>query len=211
MTLPEAPSPGIAKNLPILGIDPGLASTGVGIIEPDGGGGWRYCHSDHVLTRRQSPMPRRLEAIHRLVSGVIEEYQPGVAAIESVFFARNVKSAVLMAHGRGAAILAISLSGIPVVEYSPLEIKQSVIGKGRGSKEQVKQMVSVLLGLSDPPSTDHETDALACALCHVYRARLPGLLSSAGAAGAPSPPPAEAKRKELLALAMGRRRGRRRA
>lgn len=209
MTLPNAPSPGIAKNCPILGIDPGLASTGVGVIEADGDGGWRYRHSAHVLTSRHTSMPRRLEAIHRLVSEVIGDHQPSVAAVESVFFARNVKSAVLMAHGRGAAILAISLSGIPVVEYSPLEIKQSVIGKGRGSKEQVKQMVSILLNLADPPSSDHETDALACALCHVYRARVPALLRG-GEAEAGEMTAGEEKRKELLALSLGRRRRRRR-
>ncbi|MCC5875924.1 MAG: crossover junction endodeoxyribonuclease RuvC, partial [Candidatus Sumerlaeia bacterium] len=140
---------GIGKSAVIMGIDPGLASTGVGVIAPDGDGGWKIVFSAHSTSGPSTPMPDRLEIIHRLVSEAVEAHKPTVVALESIFFARNVKSAVLMAHGRGAAILAISLRGIPLVEYSPLEIKQSVIGKGRGSKEQVKQMVTVLLNLKD--------------------------------------------------------------
>lgn len=203
MIMGEKIGPGTGKSIVVLGIDPGLASTGVGIIIPDGAGGWRRAFSAHVITRHTTPMPKRLEAIHRLVADAVEEYKPTVAVLESIFFARNVKSAVLMAHGRGAAILASSQRGIPIAEYSPLEIKQSVLGKGRGSKEQVKQMVSLLLNLKEVPASDHETDALACALTHVYRSRLPELL--------PQQPASEEQsgNKMLLAMAVGRKRRRR--
>lgn len=202
----QADAAGLGKSAVIMGIDPGLASTGVGVIAPDGNGGWRCVFSAHSTSSASTPMPERLEVIHRLVSSAVEDHQPTVVALESIFFARNVKSAVLMAHGRGAAILAISLRGIPLMEYSPLEIKQSVIGKGRGSKDQVKQMVSVLLNLKDVPASDHETDALACALCHAYRSRLPGLLPRTASAIGDGP---MEQRKALLVMASGRKRRRR--
>lgn len=155
----------------ILGIDPGLASTGVGVILVTRDNAHRFLHAGYITTSERQPLPDRLSKIHDLIAGAIERHRPDVVAVESVFFARNVRSAVLMAHGRGAALLAAAQSSLPIHEYSPLEIKQSVVGKGRASKEQVQKMITLLLNLPSPPSSDHESDALACALCHSMRSK----------------------------------------
>lgn len=155
----------------ILGIDPGLASTGFGVIA-EAAGSWRLVDSGEVRTASTAPLGRRLAAIHDLVAGAVREHRPDAVAVESLFFAKNVRSAVLMAHGRGAAVLAAAQAGAEVFEYSPLEIKQSVLGSGRATKEQVAQMVKVLLGLAAAPASEHQADALACALAHAFRSRL---------------------------------------
>lgn len=183
----------------ILGIDPGLASTGVGIIERHGET-WRLVAARDVRTTPSAPMPARLQRIYDLVEGSIREFAPDAVSIESVFTAKNIRTAILMAHGRGAAILAASNAKIPVFEYSPAEIKSSVAGKGRASKSQVMQMVKVLLALPGLPENDHQADALACALAHAFRAKLREQL-----AGQPAGEMSEAK----LLLAQARR-GRRR-
>lgn len=154
-----------------MGIDPGLATTGVGVIESLGDR-WQLVGSGEVRTHSSTPIAERLAEIHGLVGQTIDMHKPDAIAVESVFTARNTRSAILMAHGRGAAILAASLTRTPVHEYSPLEIKQSVVGKGRASKQQVMEMVRILLELEEPPSSDHQADAIACALAHAYRARL---------------------------------------
>lgn len=193
--------------LVIMGIDPGLASTGVGVIQGTAGGSWAARWSGHVKTPARSPMPERLERIHGLVMEAIGRFEPAVVAVESIFFAKNVRSAVLMAHGRGAALLAAAQGGALIREYSPLEIKQSVVGKGRAGKEQVQKMVGVLLGMEAVPASDHETDALACALCHVFREERSVPLSvRQGRAAAPEENPAKA----LLALSHRRAKRRRR-
>lgn len=200
----------------VMGIDPGLASTGVGVIEVLGPQDYRLLHSEFVLTGRGEAIPARLKRIHDLIAGVIERFAPSVVAVESIFFAKNVRSAVLMAHGRGAAVLAASQSGVAVAEYSPLEIKQSVVGKGRATKEQVQRMVEILLNLESAPRSDHETDAIACALCHVFRSAAATRFRPASAPGNPTPGvvdfDGEARRaanKELLAQMRGPRRRRR--
>lgn len=187
----------------IMGIDPGLASTGVGVIRATGAGEFEAVFSAHVTTSEKEAMPERLQKIFDLVRGTIDAHAPGAVSIESVFFAKNVRSAVLMSHGRGAAILAAAQSRVAVIEYSPLEIKQSVVGKGQASKEQVKQMVSVLLALKNPPRSDHETDALAAALCHAYRSKA-ALIRSVKGRGAGGTDAAVQERKELLALSLAR-------
>lgn len=190
----------------IMGVDPGLASTGVGVITSPDGQNWRALDYRHVITARSMAMSDRLARIHDLVETTIRRHQPDSLVIESIFFARNVRSAVLMAHGRGAAILAAARSGIALAEYSPMEIKQSVLGKGRADKNQVKEMVRLLLGLPEVPASEHEADALACALCHAFRSRLAaGLARATEAAG----DEAIDARKAILAAAMTRRRRRR--
>lgn len=189
----------------ILGIDPGLASTGVGVIERTVDG-WRVLEAHEVRTAPSTALPQRLRRIHDLVGEAIDEFRPQAVAVETIFFAENVKSAVLMAHGRGAAILAAARADAPVFEYSPLEIKQSVVGKGRASKAQVMQMVRVLLGLPEVPASDHQADALACALAHAYRSRLAAATDEAGRR-AQGEGAVMSEAKKLLAMA---RRGRRR-
>ncbi|MDX1972552.1 MAG: crossover junction endodeoxyribonuclease RuvC [Candidatus Sumerlaeia bacterium] len=167
-----APESSPAEPHCILGIDPGLGSTGVGVIRLQEDT-WQAAHTGVVTTHAAQPLPARLHQIYTLVSRTIENYQPDCIAVEGIFFAKNVKSAVQMAHGRGVALLAAAESGIPIHELSPLEIKQSVVGKGRAGKEQVARMIRLLLQLPEgEPGTDHESDALACALAWAYRGRI---------------------------------------
>jgi crossover junction endodeoxyribonuclease RuvC len=185
----------------ILGIDPGLASTGVGVIERRNET-WRLLAARDVRTDAGEPLPRRLQRIHDLVAACLAEFVPDAVAIESIFTAKNVRSAILMAHGRGVAVLAASSANIPVFEYTPAEIKSAIVGKGRASKSQVMHMIGVLLALRQPVANDHQADALACALAHAFRTRLGDKLSVGDDA---SETPSEAK----LLLAQVRR-GRRR-
>ncbi len=200
------------RNRPIviLGVDPGLASTGVGVIRQEGVRDWRALHHAHVTTGERTPLPARLEKIFRLVEAAVEEFRPDALAIESIFFAVNVRSAVLMAHGRGVALLAASQRGVPVHEYAPAEIKQSVVGRGRATKDQVSLMVTSLLALPVAPKVDHETDALAAALCHAFRGVTPLARQVAGAsrAGALGDAAYDARKELLGKMLSGRRRRR---
>lgn len=189
----------------ILGIDPGLASTGAAVIEAGSASGpWRLVDAHEVRTGSKSPMPERLQEINALVREMIDRHGPDAMAVESLFFAKNVRSAVLMAHGRGAAILAAADCSVPVFEYSPLEIKQSVVGRGRATKEQVMQMVAVILKLAEGPASDHQADAMATALAHAFRTRTAVSRARAGAAGGEESPA-----KQLLAKRRPARRRRR--
>ncbi len=209
-----------AETKIIMGIDPGLASTGVGLISVKDGKELGFLHADSVVTSTSLPMPERLEKISSLIRSTIKKYQPMVVAVESIFFAKNVRSAVMMAHGRGAAILSVYHADVAVEEYSPLEIKQSVVGKGRASKDQVKQMVSILLDLKKAPRNDHESDALAIAIAHAFRSsskqlsvRNPKPDSVVPASSAQETPKSDQKyyeRKDLLALTKKRKRSRKR-
>lgn len=190
-------------TLRVLGVDPGLASTGVGAIELRGDGSYRALGWRRVATQASSPLPARLERIHSLVAGAIEEFRPTVFAIEDIFFARNVRSAVAMAHGRGVAVLAAASRKLEVREFAPREIKLAVAGSGRASKEQLRRLVGIHLGLKVLPDSDHESDALAIALCAAFRER--GVVATAQR-GAASAINEEDPRKALLALAMKRRR-----
>lgn len=150
----------------ILGIDPGLASTGVGVIERQADGSWRALGWRQVLTRESQGLPERLAVVHGIVAESIRAFAPDLVGIESIFFAKNVRSAVLMAHGRGAAILAAANSGARLVEYAPREVKLLVTGSGRATKEAIGRMVRLHLGLAmDVKIGEHAADALAVALC----------------------------------------------
>ena len=151
----------------ILGVDPGLASIGWGIIEVNGPSTICVC-SGSLATQARHPLAARLRTIHDALKAIADEHQPQAAAGAQISFAHSahVKTAILMAHARGAAILAMAQCGIELFEYSPLQIKQSVVGYGRASKDQVQMMVMRLLGLKEAPATEHAADALAAALCH---------------------------------------------
>lgn len=149
----------------VLGIDPGLANTGWGVIETDGN--HRRCLAYGCLTTRaDEALPDRLAAVHQEVLRVIERYGPAECAIESVYFGSNAKSAFATGQARGVAILAMAAAGMELGEYSPVQIKSAVVGSGTADKKQVQYMVRVLLGLSEDPSPDHAADALAAAICH---------------------------------------------
>jgi crossover junction endodeoxyribonuclease RuvC len=162
--MPDAPP----RERIILGIDPGLVSTGLGIIAA-GETRARLLDTVGVSTRSSEPTALRLGRIHREVRKVLDRWHPETVSIETLFFAKNVRSAVALAHARAAAIVAVSESAAELFEYSPLEIKQAVAGYGRAGKEQVQRMVRVLLGLREQPLDEHIADALACALCHAFR------------------------------------------
>src|SRR5579863_4043306 len=162
----------------VLGVDPAAAgATGYGVIESDG----RCCRMlrfGALRATRKGPehFPERLREIHSLLRSLIEEFEPHGVAVESVFTALNMKTALRLAEVRGVVLLAAAQQGIPVCSYSPREIKASVAGYGNAAKEQMQLMVRALLGMSETPEPADAADALAVALCHVqaeqFRARL---------------------------------------
>jgi crossover junction endodeoxyribonuclease RuvC len=153
----------------IFGIDPGSERTGYGCVEDIGG--------RHVLVicgslagPSNAAFPEKLRAIHSGLAALLSHHRPDCVAVENIFYARNVRSALKLGHARGVALLAASEAGLPVVEYAPAEIKRAVVGYGRAEKHQVQQMVKLLLGLDAPPAPHDVADALAVAICHLHAA-----------------------------------------
>lgn len=149
----------------VLGIDPGSRITGYGIVEQQGN---RLFHVDNgaIFTDSAVDFPGRLKRIFEGLQGVIHEYHPDAVAIENIFFSTNVQSALKLGQARGAAIVAAVQTGLPVYEYSALQVKQAVVGQGRAAKEQVQKMLKALLALPEIAQAD-ASDALAVAVCHV--------------------------------------------
>lgn len=158
----------------ILGVDPGLANTGWGVIEHVGGR-FRCCAYGCITTLAAEPLPQRLATIHTELARVIERFGPAECAIESVFFGSNARSAFATGQARGVAVLALAERGVLLGEYSPAQIKGSVVGTGTAEKAQVAYMVRVLLGLDHEPTPDHASDALAAAICHAHLRRMAAL------------------------------------
>jgi crossover junction endodeoxyribonuclease RuvC len=152
----------------VLGIDCGSARTGYGIVESDGVE-HRMIAAGAIRTDTRRPFERRLLEIWVGLKGLIAEHAPECAAVEAVFSAANVKSALKLAQARGVALLAVAEAGLEVAEYSPLEVKTSVVGYGRAEKGQVKMMVHSLLRLSEEVTSEDACDALAVAICHATR------------------------------------------
>ena len=152
----------------LIGIDPGLAATGWGVVQFDGS---RFIHVAHgvVRTDAETPLSERLLAIHKELRKLLSKYDPSEAGVEELFFSRNASSAMQVAHARGVVLLALGQRGIPVECYSPQHVKQAVIGRGKADKDQVQRLVSVVLGLDKVPTPDHAADALAVAICHANR------------------------------------------
>jgi crossover junction endodeoxyribonuclease RuvC len=117
-------------------------------------------------------LPKRLQTIYHKLGKLIDQWQPEVSAIEELFFSKNAKTALAVGHGRGAAMLALANADLPIVEYKPLEVKQAITGHGGADKQQMQQMVKLLLSLEDIPRPDDAADALAVAICHLHSARL---------------------------------------
>ena len=155
----------------IFGIDPGSERTGYGCVETDGSR-HRIVTCGAITSAASVSFPERLLAIHTGLSALLAECRPECVAIESLFFATNVRSALKLGHARGVAMLAAVEAGLPVVEYTPAEIKRAVVGYGRAEKHQVQEMVKLILGLATVPSPHDAADALAVAICHVH-SRLP--------------------------------------
>jgi crossover junction endodeoxyribonuclease RuvC len=153
----------------VLGIDCGSERTGYGVIESDG---LRHSivASGVIRTNPKECFERRLVVIASGLRELIGEHGPECAAVESVFYSANVKTALKLAHVRGVALLAIAEAGVGLAEYSPLEVKTSVVGYGRAEKSQVQKMVGAILNLSEPIDSEDACDALAVAICHATRA-----------------------------------------
>ena len=164
----------------VLGIDPGLANTGYGVVQSTAG---RLVALDGgvIETHAGSPQERRLADIHAAVDALLAEHEPDAVALEELYFGQNVKTAFAVGHGRGVAMLAAGQRGIECSSYTPQQVKAAVCGNGRADKEQVARMVQTLLALPQAPTPDHVSDALAVAMCHVNRAPLSAAL--AGVAG----------------------------
>jgi crossover junction endodeoxyribonuclease RuvC len=165
----------------ILGIDPGSATTGYGVIERAGG---NLAHRTHGVFRLSAgrPLSERLGEIHRRIDILVRELEPDIAAVERVFVAASPRSALVLGQARGAALAALGAAGIPVAEYAPPELKQAVTGSGRASKREVQAMVKRLLGLMRTPASD-AADALALAICHAHAGRLTALGVGRGRSG----------------------------
>ena len=150
----------------ILGIDPGTAVTGYGVVAKEGGGAVSLVECGVVRTSSGKALPVRIREIYEGVTTLITRHAPSVVVVEDVFQGKNVQSALKLGHARGAILLAAALSEIPIAEYSPREIKKAVVGNGNATKDQVGFMVQQQLRLTAPPSPADAADGVAAALCH---------------------------------------------
>ncbi len=162
----------------VLGIDPGTATTGYGFVREEEDGGVTAVAYGVVLTEPKTPMPQRLQKIYREITRLIAEYKPDEAAIEEMFFGKNVTAAIHVAQGRGVALMAMADANLPIREYKPAQIKQSIAGYGNAPKEQMQEMVRTLLDLEKIPKPDDAADALAIALTALQSARWERLADS---------------------------------
>ncbi len=161
----------------ILGVDPGTAITGYGLVQSDGTD-LGLIDYGAITTPSNWVMPRRLEHIYTELSRLIEKHRPDDAVVEKLFFSRNVTTALSVGQARGVALLALAQAGVAIHEYTPLEVKQAVVGYGRAEKFQIQQMVKMLLQLDFVPQPDDAADALAIAICHAHSARMERLTKS---------------------------------
>lgn len=151
----------------ILGIDPGIAILGFGIVKYEGNK-FTTISYDAIKTESKISMPQRLAIIHNGLSELIGTYKPDVVAVEELFFNKNVKTALTVGHARGVILLTAYEAGLGIYEYTPLQVKQAIVGYGRAEKQQVQQMVKVILNLNAVPKPDDVADALAVAICHAH-------------------------------------------
>jgi len=156
-----------AKEFRIIGIDPGLETTGVSILDVKGN---KYIpiHCSCIITSKNDTMSIRLEKIFNELSGLINKFEPDCLAIEKLFFSSNTRTAINVGHARGVLMLVGSINNLKVYEYTPLEIKQAVVGYGRATKKQIKYMLKIILNIDDGffPKKDDAWDAMAVSLCH---------------------------------------------
>jgi crossover junction endodeoxyribonuclease RuvC len=162
----------------VLGIDPGTASTGFGVVQSTGS---RLRALEHgvIATAAGVPLERRLADIHDQVGALIERHEPDAMAVEELYFGANVRTAFAVGQARGVVLLAAGQRGVPSRSYTPQQVKGAVCGHGRAAKEQVGRMVARMLGLASAPTPDHAADALAVAICDLNRAPLASALAGA--------------------------------
>ncbi|MEX2281616.1 MAG: crossover junction endodeoxyribonuclease RuvC [Gemmatimonadota bacterium] len=156
----------------VLGVDPGAGTTGYGVVVQQGGGAISLLECGVIRTDASDPLSDRLKAIYLGICEVIARHQPAAAAVEGVFYARNVRTSIILGHARGAILLAATMSNVPVHEYSPAEIKNAVVGHGRAGKEQVQFMIQQMLRLKTVPQPADAADGIAVALCHCNAAQI---------------------------------------
>lgn len=169
----------------ILGIDPGTAATGYGVISGDGPTRVQLVECGVIRTRARDPLPQRLRELHEGVAELIERHRPDVLACEDVFYAKNVRTTVVLGHARGVILLAGAQRGLDIHEFPPAEIKKAVAGTGAATKEQVQFMLTRLLRLKSVPQPSDAADGVAAALAYLMGARVPKL--EAGRARVPNP------------------------
>lgn len=166
----------------VLGIDPGTANTGYGLVRSSGSR-FHALEEGVIATRPGVAIERRLADIHARVGELLDTHHPDALAIEELYFGANVRSAFAVGQARGVILLAAGQRGIPSRTYTPQQVKAAVCGHGRAGKEQVARMASRLLGLETPPATDHAADALAVAICDLNRAPLAEAVAAASMSG----------------------------
>lgn len=153
----------------VMGLDPGTAITGYGLVREERGR-LKAVHYGALRTSPDMPAPERLRRIYDEMAILMDAYRPDLVSIEQLFFNRNVTTALAVGQARGVALLAAAKAGVAVVEYTPLQVKQTITGNGRADKEQVGFMVKALLKLENVPRPDDVADALAIAICHIHNA-----------------------------------------
>lgn len=158
-----------------LGIDPGTATIGCGLVREHADGSLQAVHYGVIQTSSKLPMWERLKQIHAEITALIQRYQPDRAGVEELFFARNVTTAITVAQGRGVILLALAEANLPIAEYKPNEVKQAVSGYGGADKSQMQEMTRMLLGLDDIPRPDDAADALAVAITDIHSTRFNAL------------------------------------
>ena len=163
----------------ILGIDPGTAITGYGLVREDDGT-LTLVDCGVITTPASQSLPARLQILYQGLADVVHAHRPTAAAVEELFFSRNVRTALSVGHARGVALLALADAGLPIFEYKPLEVKQAIAGYGGADKQQVQEMVRMLLRLNHVPQPDDAADAIAVAVCHIHSARMMALIAEAG-------------------------------
>jgi crossover junction endodeoxyribonuclease RuvC len=162
----------------VLGVDPGTATTGYGVVARGSGGAVSLVECGVIRTAARAPLPVRLREIFEGISDVLARHAIDAMAVEGGFYGKNVRTTVVLGHARAAAMLAAALRDVPVAEYAPSAVKGAVVGSGRATKEQVQFMVRQLLRLRDVPRPADAADAVAVALCHCRAAALPALVAS---------------------------------
>jgi crossover junction endodeoxyribonuclease RuvC len=162
----------------VLGIDPGTASTGYGVVRAQGAR-FQALEAGVIETRAGTPLAQRLADIHEEVGELLDRHAAEAMAVEELYFGANVRTAFAVGQGRGVVLLAAGQRHVPAASYTPQQVKAAVCGHGRADKDQVGRMVARLLGLAEPPRPDHAADALAVAVCHLNRAPLAAAVGAA--------------------------------
>jgi len=156
----------------VLGIDPGTAVTGYGVVEPTNGRPGRLVECGVIRTSAKEEVWRRLDALYQGISELIARHEPSALAVESIFYGKNVRTTVVLGQARGVILLAGARAGLDIAEFPPAQVKQSIVGRGGAAKPQVGYMVQQLLRLTRPPSPSDAADGVAVALTYLMRRRL---------------------------------------